>query len=181
MNAALATAAGTCLEGVTPVSAAAALQDFQNLAGRLEIHELGDGAGVLVHDAYTANPDSMEAALPAVADRREKRFLALVLGDMNELGQESASLHQRIGRRVAELRPDLLVLLGSVVEDLAAAARDAGLPAQRIFVFPVGAQTEVVKLLQQLLPAAPLVLVKGSRALALEKIVDPLLNYFEAA
>ncbi len=181
MNAALAAAAGTCLPGVTPASVAEALHNFQNLAGRLEKHDLGKGAGVLVHDAYNANPDSMEAALTAVAERREKRFLALILGDMNELGQESVSLHQRIGRRVAELRPDLLVLLGRAVEDLAAAARAAGLPAKRIFVFPAGAQTEVVKLLQQHLPVESLVLVKGSRALALEKIIDPLLDYFEVA
>ena len=181
MNAALAATAATCLPGVAPVSVAAALQNFQIPAGRLEKHELGKGAGVLVHDAYNANPDSMEAALTAVAERREKRFLALVLGDMNELGQESVSLHQRIGRRVAQLRPDLLVLLGHAIKDLAAAAQDAGLPAKRIFIFPAGAQAEALQLLQQRLPAASLVLVKGSRALALEKIVDPLLSYFEAA
>ncbi len=181
MNAVLAAAAGTCLTGVTPVSVAEALQNFQNLPGRLEKHVLGKGTGVLVHDAYNANPDSMEAALTAVAERREKRFLALILGDMNELGQESLSLHQRIGRRVAELRPDLLILLGCAIKDLAAAAKDAGLPAKRVFIFPAGAQAEAVKLLQERLPAEPLVLVKGSRALALEKIIDPLLNYFEAA
>ncbi|MEA3332815.1 MAG: UDP-N-acetylmuramoyl-tripeptide--D-alanyl-D-alanine ligase [Pseudomonadota bacterium] len=181
MNAALAAAAGTCLPKVTPTSVAQSLKNFQNLAGRLEKYKLGKGAGILVHDAYNANPDSMEAALTAVGERREKRFLALVLGDMNELGSESPTLHQRIGRRVAQLRPDLLVLLGSAIEDLAAAAKDAGFPAQRIFIFPNGAQAEALKLLQQRLPAAPLVLVKGSRGLALEKIVEPLLNYFEAA
>ena len=181
MNAALALTAATCLPEIIPLSVAAALQNFQIPAGRLEKHGLGKGDGVLVHDAYNANPDSMEAALTAVAERREKRFLALVLGDMNELGQESASLHQRIGRRVAQLRPDLLVLLGRAIKDLATAAQDAGLPAKRIFIFPAGAQTEAVKLLQQHLPAAPLVLIKGSRSLALEKIVDPLLRYFEAA
>ncbi len=180
MNAALAVAAGSCLSEVSPDSAAKALQGFQNLSGRLQRYELGTGAGVLVHDAYNANPDSMEAALTAVAERREKRFLALVLGDMNELGPESISLHQRVGRRVAELRPDLLVLLGAAVEELALAARAAGLPAQRIFNFPAGAQAQAVELLQKQLPAEPLVLVKGSRALALEKIVDPLLHYFEA-
>lgn len=181
MNALLAAAVGSCLSGVTLASVAKALKSFRNLAGRLEKYELGKGRGVLVHDAYNANPDSVEAALTAVAERREKRFLALVLGDMNELGQQSSALHQRIGRRVAELRPDLLVLLGSAVEDLAVAAKAAGLPAQRIFIFPVGAQAEVLELLQQRLPAAPLVLVKGSRALALEKIIEPLLHYFEAA
>ncbi len=180
MNGALAAAAGSCLSGVTADSVAKALESFQNLAGRMQRYELGKGAGILIHDAYNANPDSMEAALTAVAERREKRFLALVLGDMNELGQESASLHQRIGRRVAELRPDLLVLLGGAVEDMANAARSAGLPDKRIFMFPAGAQTDAVTLLQQRLPAEPLVLIKGSRALALEKIVDPLLNYFEA-
>ncbi len=180
MNAALAMVAGSCLPEVTLNYAAKALQGFQNIGGRMQRYNLGKGVGVLVHDAYNANPDSMEAALTAVAERREKRFLALVLGDMNELGQESAPLHQRIGRRVAQLRPDLLVLLGVAVGDLALAAQSAGFPTQRIFNFPAGAQAQAVKLLQQQLPAEPLVLVKGSRSLALEKIVDPLLNYFEA-
>ena len=181
MNAALAAAVGTCLPGVTLTSVAAALQNFKTPAGRLEKYKLGKGAGVLLHDAYNANPESMEAALTAIAERREKRFLALVLGDMNELGRESVALHQRIGRRVAELRPDLLVGLGHTIKDLAAAAEDAGFPAERIFIFPLGAHSEAFELLQQRLPAEPLVLVKGSRSMALEKIVDPLLNYFEAA
>ncbi|MCK5540885.1 MAG: UDP-N-acetylmuramoyl-tripeptide--D-alanyl-D-alanine ligase, partial [Deltaproteobacteria bacterium] len=61
MNAALAAAAGTCLAGVTPALVAEALQNFRNPAGRLEKYKLGKGAGVLLHDAYNANPESMEA------------------------------------------------------------------------------------------------------------------------
>lgn len=180
MNAALAGASATCLKEVSLETAGKALANFQNISGRLEKHKLGQGPGILIHDAYNANPESMEAALTAVAERREKRYLALILGDMNELGPESSSLHQRIGRRVAEVRPDLLVLLGSAVTDLAAAAQSAGFPDKRIFNFPAGAQNKALELLQQQLPAEPLVLVKGSRSLALEKIVEPLLDYFKA-
>ncbi|MBN2809931.1 MAG: UDP-N-acetylmuramoyl-tripeptide--D-alanyl-D-alanine ligase [Deltaproteobacteria bacterium] len=180
MNAALAAAAALQLPEVSLLSVAQSLENFKNLDGRLQCHQLGNGPGVLVHDAYNANPASMQAALTAVSERREKRFLALVLGDMLEIGSESALWHQRIGRRVAEIRPDLLLLLGRAVEELAAGARAAGLPAQRIILFPAGAQAQAAALLQERLPADALVLLKGSHALALEKLVEPLLNYFKA-
>ncbi len=174
MNAVLALAAGTCLVGIDPVPAADSLKKFQMPAGRLEKYEFGDGK-VLLHDAYNANPDSMAAALTAVSERRGGRFLALVLGDMNELGPDSPALHRQVGEEVAEIRPDLLVVVGELAAQIAAAAQSAGLPAGRIAQFTAGAFSAVVNLLQERLPADALLLVKGSRTLALENIVNPLI------
>ncbi|MCK5680211.1 UDP-N-acetylmuramoyl-tripeptide--D-alanyl-D-alanine ligase [bacterium] len=179
MNAALAMAVGICLVGVAPVPAANALINFKMPSGRLEKYEFGS-AGVLLHDAYNANPDSMAAALTVVAERRGKRFLALVLGDMNELGTESAVLHQQLGEKIAELRPNLLVLLGDYVGGIANAAQSGGLPFERIAQFQVGAFAAVVTLLKERLPDDALILVKGSRGVALEKVVNPLVTHFEA-
>jgi len=131
--------------------------------------------GEFINDAYNANPDSMAAALTAVAERRGGRFLALVLGDMNELGRESRALHRQVGEKVAEIRPDLLVVVGELAAQIAAAAQSAGLPVTRIARFTAGAFTAVVNLLRERLPADVLLLVKGSRAQALENIVNPLI------
>ncbi len=175
MNAVLALAAGTCLVGIYPVPAANSFRNFKMPAGRLEKYDLGNG-GILLHDAYNANPDSMAAALTAVAERRGGKFLALVLGDMNELGEESPALHRQVGKKVAEIRPNLLVLVGELAAEIARAAQSAGLPAERIIKFTAGAFSAVVNLLQERLPADALLLVKGSRALALENIVNPLVT-----
>jgi len=179
MNAVLALAAGTCLAGISPVSAANSITSFKLPAGRLEKHEIG-GGGILLHDAYNANPESMLAALTTVSERRGKKFLALVLGDMNELGTESENLHRQIGEKVAEIRPDLLVLLGNYVSEIACSTQAAGLPSGRVTQFPVGDFTAAAAFLQAQLPAGALILVKGSRALTLEKIVNPLIAHFEA-
>ncbi len=178
MNAVLALAAGTCLAGVFPVPAANSLSTFKMPAGRLEKYEAN--GMTLLHDAYNANPDSMAAALTAVAERRGKRFLALVLGDMNELGDESEALHRQIGEQVAEIRPDLLVLLGNLAAEIADAARACGLPAERIVKFPAAAFEAALQVLKTRLVGEVLVLVKGSRSLALEKIAVPLIACYEA-
>ncbi|MBN2705679.1 MAG: UDP-N-acetylmuramoyl-tripeptide--D-alanyl-D-alanine ligase [Deltaproteobacteria bacterium] len=177
-NAALAAAAALLLPGITPALVGESLQNFKNLSGRLQRYPLA-GGGLLVHDAYNANPASLEAALTAVAERRGRRYLALVLGDMKELGPESAELHRQMGLRIAEIRPDLVVLLGEEVEGMAVSARNAGLSGDRIRNFPTGAQVEAFNFLRCRLPQAPLILVKGSRSLALEKLVEPLLEFFE--
>lgn len=180
MNALLALAAGTCLDGIYPVPAANSLKKFRMPAGRLEKYKLGCGAGILLHDAYNANPDSMRAALVAVAERRGKRFLALVLGDMNELGSESIDLHRKLGAKVAEVRPELLVLFGDFAAEIAGSAQACGLPQARIAQFSAGDFTPALTFLKARLTDDALILVKASRSLALENIVNSLVSYFEA-
>jgi UDP-N-acetylmuramoyl-tripeptide--D-alanyl-D-alanine ligase len=179
MNAVLALAAGTCLAGVFPVPAANSLTFFKMPAGRLERYELANG-GIVLHDAYNANPDSMAAALTAVAERRGQKFLALILGDMNELGPESVTLHRQVGEKVAEMRPDLLLSVGDLAGEITDSARSCGLPAERVAQFPAAAYEVALNFLKARLPEKVLVLVKGSRSLALEKIVTPLVTGYEA-
>ncbi len=177
MNAALAAAAAIRSGGLDGAGAARALRRFSTPPGRLEIHHLG-GGGILVHDAYNANPDSLEAALTEVAGRRGRSFLGLVLGDMNELGEKSDLLHRRVGDRVAEIRPDLVVLIGQRAAAIGEAAAAAGLPPQRIFTLSAKAWEAAVELLLKHLPQEFLLLVKGSRSLRLEKVVELLRAHF---
>ncbi len=177
-NAALAlAAAGLVRPEIGLDEAAAALADFRPPAGRLELHHLARGI-TLVDDAYNANPASMAAALSEVSGRRRGRFLALVLGGMWELGAMSAKLHAELGRRVAEIRPDLLLLLGEAAALSGRAAQAAGLPAARIVTLPEDGWEAAVRLLQERLPDAGLVLVKGSRAARLERVVVSVCRFF---
>lgn len=95
-------AAGAALAAGVPIAAATAALAEANLSPwRMELHRLSSGA-VLLNDAYNANPMSMRAALDSLAAMAETRKVA-VLGQMAELGDDSASEHRAIGGYAAEL------------------------------------------------------------------------------
>jgi UDP-N-acetylmuramyl pentapeptide synthase len=109
----------------------------------------------------------MAVALEALARRPARRRLA-VLGDMRELGPESANAHAELGERAAAV-VDQLFLIGDEVERVAAAARDAGLPAGRITVAEL--LDELIAYVITTVAPGDAVLVKASRALELEHVV----------
>ncbi|WP_245725657.1 UDP-N-acetylmuramoyl-tripeptide--D-alanyl-D-alanine ligase [Propionibacterium cyclohexanicum] len=141
---------------------------------RMELHETAGGAAI-INDCYNANPESVEAALGALADigraRRRShpgaRTIA-VLGDMAELGSQSAALHAAVGSRAGELGIDEVIGVGEFGEIVARAAQSAGARARR------AAKQEVAGLIE--LCPGDVVLVKASRVLKLEEITDQLLD-----
>lgn len=141
---------------------------------RMELHELASGAAI-INDAYNANPESMTAALrtlAAVGDRRraanaDARTIA-VLGDMLELGPQSADLHYRIGALAAELGIDEVVAIGQFAGDLAAGASQTG-GRSRVVQHDQAADSLN-------LSAGDVVLIKASRGLGLERVADRLLG-----
>ncbi len=136
---------------------------------RMELIDAPDGS-LVVNDAYNANPDSMDAALRAVAAmRRPGGRLVAVLGDMLELGPESADAHRRIGALAADLGFDALFTVGEFADDLASGAFERGLSAT-VLSEPRAAIAAV-----KAIAAAPdVVLVKASRGLALEAVAQGL-------
>lgn len=137
---------------------------------RMELTERADGV-LVVNDAYNANPDSMTAALRALAAlRRPGGRLLAVLGDMLELGPAAAAEHRAIGRLAAELGIDQLIVIGSHAADLAAGAEAAGL-AVSIATDSAAAAAAATAWLR----AADVVLVKASRGLALEAVAGQLI------
>lgn len=89
---------------------------------RMEVHRLPSGA-ILINDAYNANPDSMAAALRALAQMGQGRRTVAVLGEMRELGEGSASAHTDVGLLAAELRIDRVIAVGAGAAGIAAGAR----------------------------------------------------------
>ena len=155
--------------GVPLQEAGAALREFRPLSMRSLILEK---RGVrVIDDCYNANPGSVRAALDLTADIAVPGRRVAVLGDMLELGEASASLHEGIGRHAAG-RVDVLLGTGALSAHTVRGAREAGLDEGRALHFEDRAG--LMQHLEQEVSAGDLVLVKGSRGMALESIVEAL-------
>jgi UDP-N-acetylmuramoyl-tripeptide--D-alanyl-D-alanine ligase len=130
---------------------------------RGEEHEL-PGGGLLINDAYNANPASMRAALEHLIERAEGRRTVAVLGEMAELGADSPRYHDEVGRAARELGVDVVVAVGGALARGYRAHVDAS---------DVG---DAVERLRALLAPGDAVLVKASRAAGLEAVADALVG-----
>ncbi|WP_336029697.1 UDP-N-acetylmuramoyl-tripeptide--D-alanyl-D-alanine ligase [Geodermatophilus sp. FMUSA9-8] len=183
---ALSAAAAALALGMTPAAVAAALsQATPRSRWRMEVTRRADGVTV-VNDAYNANPESMRAALAALAGLPAGRRVA-VLGGMAELGPDAAAEHERLGRDAVAAGADLVVAVGPdavgvVTGATAAGARhgeaggaDAGTsPGSTAVAVPDRAAALVF--LSEVLVPGDVVLVKASRSHGLEVLAADLLD-----
>ncbi|MFZ5592189.1 MAG: UDP-N-acetylmuramoyl-tripeptide--D-alanyl-D-alanine ligase [Bacillota bacterium] len=154
--------------GLSPAEIQAGLLRANLSAMRQEIVEK---AGIkFINDAYNANPASMRAALEALPLYGQGRRRVAVLGDMLELGQYSAPAHREMGRLAAGCGLDLLVAVGEAAADLARAAVQAGMPATRVVHFT--SFDTAAPQLPVLLRPGDCVLLKGSRGMRLERVLE---------
>jgi len=165
-NAALVWAVGREL-GLDREAVARALGAVTIPDGRGQLTQYG-GLTVL-NDSYNANPASFRALIDLVGRIRGGRRLVFVAGTMRELGPDAARLHQDIAERLAALEPDVL---GAVGEFGAALAPYAGHLGARLITAP-DAPSMAEALLGQL-KGDELVVLKGSRGVALERIIPAL-------
>ncbi|MFZ0141662.1 MAG: UDP-N-acetylmuramoyl-tripeptide--D-alanyl-D-alanine ligase [Aeromicrobium sp.] len=133
---------------------------------RMARHERDDGL-VVIDDAYNANPESMAAALHALAGVGRDRMVA-VLGEMLELGDGSHAAHVEVGRLAAELGVDRVVAVGAGAAGIAEGAAERGTAVADV--------NEAVRLLSAWLTPADVVLVKASRGVRLERVTEALLG-----
>jgi UDP-N-acetylmuramoyl-tripeptide--D-alanyl-D-alanine ligase len=168
---ALAAAAATWCLGADCAQISAGLAQARPAAMRFEISTLPPGVTV-VNDAYNANPASMRAALAAFAQLPEASRRALVLGDMLELGTAAPVEHQGLGRVAAQTAPALLLAVGAFAERVAEGARAGGLSPSAIVTAPDA--EAAARLLSGWLRPGDLLLLKGSRGVRLERILDRL-------
>ena len=171
---ALSAAGAALAAGMTPEAVATAL----SAAGprsrwRMEVTRRDDGVTV-VNDAYNANPESMRAALAALAGLPGTRRIA-VLGAMAELGPDAAAEHERLGRDVVATGVDLLVAVGADAVGIADGASAAGRLAGEESVH-VPDRAAARELLADLLRPGDVVLVKASRSYGLERLAADLLT-----
>jgi UDP-N-acetylmuramoyl-tripeptide--D-alanyl-D-alanine ligase len=123
---------------------------------------------LVINDSYNSNPLSLRAALNYLGEKEGRRIA--VLGDMLELGKESEELHREAGIWVKEAGISYLILIGEKAKFIGEGAIEKGFPPQNVAHFPE--KEGVVSFLQKLLEEGDIVLVKGSRKLQLEQIVE---------
>jgi UDP-N-acetylmuramoyl-tripeptide--D-alanyl-D-alanine ligase len=124
----------------------------------------------ILDDTYNASPTSVRAALDMLATRRRGRRAVVVLGDMLELGGLTDDAHREIGRAVAALPADEFVGLGRACALAVEAARSAGIAE----AYHARSYDDAVGHLVKRLTAGDVVLVKGSRGMRMERVVDAL-------
>ncbi|HYN05340.1 MAG TPA: UDP-N-acetylmuramoyl-tripeptide--D-alanyl-D-alanine ligase [Vicinamibacteria bacterium] len=169
----LAAAAAAHVLGVPLEAMADAASSLRPARHRGEVRRLGERV-VLLDDCYNSSPEALEAAVVALsllpADRR-----VVVLGDMLELGPTGPALHRERGRALAG-RVDVVVGVGPLAAEIVEGARDAGIPAGSLHHFL--STPDAVRALDGLVRAGDAVLVKASRGVRLEAVVDALAARF---
>jgi UDP-N-acetylmuramoyl-tripeptide--D-alanyl-D-alanine ligase len=160
---ALAAAAAASTAGASPEAVVAGLEAMHNVKGRLR--QLAGLAGCTVFDdTYNANPGSVRAAIDFLASLPGERVL--VLGDMAELGPDSPALHREMGEHALHAGIDRLFCTGT---EARAAAEAFGAQAEWY-----SSQPALIAALQPRVHPGLVVLVKGSRCMAMENIVQAL-------
>jgi murE/murF fusion protein len=156
---------------------AAGLGAFQPADKRMQIVR-GKGGLFILNDTYNANPASMRAGLSTLGQQGEGRRMAL-LGDMLELGPTSGRAHREIGNFAAACALDYLALVGEFASETASGAGEAGMESQRIRIFKE--KRDAASWIEALVAGKQLqsgdwLLVKGSRGMRLEAVVEYLMD-----
>jgi UDP-N-acetylmuramoyl-tripeptide--D-alanyl-D-alanine ligase len=176
MNALAAAAVATCFD-IKPQAIAVALRTAIPPRMRGEVLDFAAGFTV-VDDSYNSNPRSLIGMVRTIAEAgREKRRRIVVAGEMLELGQDASQLHREAGREIAEAGIDVLWGVRGLAREILAGAREAGMSNTRFFESAEEAATAIVAEVQ----VDDLVLVKGSRGVATDKIVEALRERFALA
>jgi len=169
-NALAAAAVGNAL-GVGWPRIRRGLAEAEISAMRTSLVRLSDGS-LLLDDAYNASsPDAMLAALEIIRELGGMRK-TLVLGSMLELGPATEEAHRQVGAAVAEVHPTTLITVGEHARLIANSAVEAGYPEANVFVTADNAEA-LEKLAGRRRPG-DIILVKGSRGMAMESIVEAL-------
>lgn len=165
---ALAAAAAAIAKETPLESIKFGLEDFSPPAMRSELLEVR--GRLVLKDCYNANPRSVEAALETLASLRQGGATIAVLGDMLELGKSAPDAHRAIGAIVQRLGIDLLITVGTLTKFIADGAFTAGFPRDRVLMADSNAQAAA--LLKERAQLRDVILIKGSRAMKMEKILE---------
>ncbi len=153
------------LISVEPEAAAAALALYEPTGMRQRLKKI---AGItFIEDCYNASPDSMKAALSTLAGIKALKRIA-VLGDMLELGTVARDTHRQTGLLAAQYGIDAVLTYGALSEETAAAARQGGIGTVESF----DDKEKLAKRLLDIIKPDDAVLVKGSRGMALEDVLN---------
>jgi UDP-N-acetylmuramoyl-tripeptide--D-alanyl-D-alanine ligase len=147
-----------------------------DMRGRL-LH-FAEGFAV-INDSYNSNPVALAAMTELLARTPGHRRRILAAGQMLELGPDSPRLHRDAGRQAASLNLDMIVAVAGDAAELAQGAREGGLPGDRARFFPNS--SEAAEFLAGILQPGDLLLVKGSRGVRMERVLEALRSRYALA
>lgn len=125
----------------------------------------------ILNDSYKSNPNSLRAALDTLYNMKKFNQKIVVLGDMQGLGEREIEMHEEIGREIDPNEIDYVITIGPLSKALAKGSKENFLENK---VIPCDTNEEVMESLKKIIEPNGVVLVKASRALELEHIVERL-------
>jgi UDP-N-acetylmuramoyl-tripeptide--D-alanyl-D-alanine ligase len=166
-NALAAAAIALCL-GEPAERIVEGLERFEGVRGRFALCKI-PGGGTLVDDTYNSNPTALKMALDSVkALAGGKARILLGLGEMMELGDETLTAHLEAGGMAAAVGASCLVAMGAHAPEMARGALEGGMPREMVSV--AESHEAMAARLRREVRSGDLVLLKGSRKMALEKV-----------
>ncbi len=135
-------------------------------AGRIKTYPLGPFT--IIDDCYNANPASMKSALEYLEMVARPGFRCAVLGDMLELGSDSDKYHYLLGKQVGESGVDILFLYGNYSKEVEKGALETGIKSVMAFSH----HEEIAEKIIKKFPPQSWILVKGSRGMTMEKVIQ---------
>lgn len=176
-NALAAAAAGTVF-GLSADAIAARLEGAEATRMRGELIRFPNGVTV-IDDTYNSNPQALLLAVGSLNEAQGFKRRIVVAGEMLELGEAGPRLHRDCGNRIAELGIDRLIGVRGLAEDLVEGAIEAGMnPGRATFLETPGEAASL--LIDEAMPG-DLILVKGSRGVRTERVIEALRQAFEGS
>ncbi len=174
ISAALASVAVGRMFGFDLEKIAAALANYQAVPMRCEVSEIR--GATIINDTYNSNPTAMRAALELLREFDVAGRRIVICGDMAELGAQSIALHWQMGKDIVQIGgAELVIACGRFARHVTAGARSTGLDRAR--AVPCETIEDAIPYVGQAVLPGDVVLVKGSRVMAMERIVAALKQY----
>lgn len=170
---ALAAAAAAKVFGFNLKEIKRGLEVFHNQDHRMKIIKHKSGA-IIVDDSYNNNPEAAKATLSTFSHLSQNRKKVIVFGDMLELGNLEQEYHKEIGQFIGQLNVDRLICVGKAAQVTAESATKF-ISKDRVFVVPHW--KDAIPILESDLNDRVMVLVKGSRSIGLENLVDQVTSF----
>ncbi len=146
------------------------LRSFKFPTGRINLLKV-DGFSI-INDTYNANPLSLESALKSLLTYNTSGRRIAVLGDMLELGNKNEYYHKLIGKMIAHMKIDIVVTVGRQAKIMANTAKQAGFFKNNLHSFYTN--KDVSSFLKDIIKTKDAILIKGSRLMRMEEIVQDL-------
>jgi len=168
---ALAAISAARLLGMRTKAIAERLNGYKNpLGNRLSFQDLGSIS--VINDTYNSNPLSFRTAVSVLNGFKGKGRCVMIVSDMLELGKSAEALHKEAGRSAAEAGVDCLITVGNLARFISSSAIRNGIRAKDVTHFR--SKDELKDVLDELVIPGDIILIKGSRGMRMEDIVEEL-------